>query len=162
MTSSPGDDDWLHETIEAVVRAHGCELWETSLVGPRGNRKLRVFIDQAGGVGIDTIAQVSHALSAQLPVAGMRLDDVVLEVSSPGAERRLRGMDDYRRFVGDRVNLRYRSGDSERVIEGTLSEVEETTLTVVDAQARRHAVPVGDLLEARLAVGFGTERPRRR
>jgi ribosome maturation factor RimP len=142
--------------VQAIVQDSGCEVWDLSIAGPAGNRKLRVFVDKLGGVGIDDITRLSHALTARLPLGGFNLDDVTLEVSSPGAERRLRGMNDFVRFVGDRVNVRYRSGEAERVVEGTLSEVEEATLTVVDAQGRAHAVPVVDLVETRLAVSFGT------
>ena len=46
-----------------------------------------------------------------------------LEVSSPGAERPLRNRAEYERFVGHRVNVRYRAGESEVALEGMLTSV---------------------------------------
>jgi ribosome maturation factor RimP len=91
------------------------------------------------------------------------MEDVDLEVSSPGAERPLRGLDDYRRVVGRRVNVRYRTDQSERVVEGTLSRVSDESLTVADGEGRPHEVSLEMIIEARLAVSFGqTDRGARR
>src|SRR5438067_10680155 len=92
----------LREIIEPVVRAQGCELWEAAMAGPVGRRRLRVNIDAHGGVDVERCARVSRALSQAIEDPSLQMADVVLEVSSPGAERRLRGMDDYLRFLGER------------------------------------------------------------
>src|SRR5262245_63611019 len=73
---------------------------------------LRVRIDRPGpaasaeeSVSVDDCANVSRDLSAILDVEDVVPIAYTLEVSSPGLDRPLRGVDDYRRFAGRRVKV---------------------------------------------------------
>lgn len=154
---SPRDE--VRALVEPAVASVGCELWDWSLSGPPGRRLLRVFIDAPGGVDIGLCERVAKVLR---PALDETMPDADLEVSSPGAERRLRGMPDYLRFVGERVNLRYKTGVSERIVEGLLSAVEDAALTVASGGPDGTRVAVDEIIEARLAVAFGLDdRPHR-
>ena len=157
----------IRDLVEPAVTTTGCELWDLALSGPRGRRRLLVSIDAPGGVDIERCTRVARTLRPVLD-ASAEFADVELEVSSPGAERRLRGMADYRRFIGERVNVRFRSDPgadrtgAETVVEGLLGAVDEEALTVLARDDRQVAVPLGSLIEARLAVDFGgDDRPHR-
>jgi ribosome maturation factor RimP len=82
-----------------------------------------------------------------------------LEVSSPGAERPLRDHGEYERFNGSRVNVRYRTGESETVVEGPLVAVDQAGIAV-QAQGLRGRAPVivhiawDDVVAGRLAVAI--------
>jgi ribosome maturation factor RimP len=154
--------------VEPAVTAVGCELWDMSISGPAERRLLRVFIDAPGGVDLERCSRVSRTLRPMLDAAP-DLADVDLEVSSPGAERRLRGMDDYRRFVGSRVNLRFRpapegeEAGAESVVEGLLQQADDRQLTVTARGDRAIAIPLDAVIAARLAVDFGgDDRPHPR
>src|SRR6266550_2950765 len=75
-----------------------------------------------------------------------------LEVSSPGAERPLRTHQEYERFHGNRVNVRYQSGETETVVEGAG--------IAVQAPGLRGRAPViihiawDDVVAGRLAVAI--------
>jgi ribosome maturation factor RimP len=155
--------DEIRSVVAAAVAGLDCELWEIDLTGPPGHRLLRVYIDAPGGVDIDRCTRVSRVLRPLLDNSEVGLADADLEVSSPGAERELRGMPDYLRFIGRRVNVRFGHGDAERVLEGTLLRVTEEALTIAGPKDTSTDVPVPSLLEARLAVRFGEDdRPGRR
>ena len=77
-----------------------------------------------------------------------------LEVSSPGAERPLRTRADYDRFVGKKVNVRYRVGDSEAVLEGELVAVDDAGVAVQGKRADVHHIPWADIQAARLTVSL--------
>ncbi|MEA2645423.1 MAG: ribosome maturation factor RimP [Chloroflexota bacterium] len=159
-------DEKIRDLVEPAVITTGCELWDVALSGPRGRRRLLVSIDAPGGVDIERCSRVARTLRPVLDAAP-DYADVELEVSSPGAERRLRGMDDYRRFIGERVNVRFRSDaeadGAETVVEGLLGAVDDDSLTVLARDDRAVAVPLRSLVAARLAVDFGgDDRPHRR
>jgi ribosome maturation factor RimP len=152
----------VRSLVEPAVIASGCELWDVSLAGTPGQRFLRVYIDAPGGVDIDRCTRVSRILRPVLDEPEHGFSDVDLEVSSPGAERRLRGVDDYLRFIGNRVNVRFQHGDGEGVVEGPLLQVTDDALMVAGVDGRATEVPLGDVHEARLAVDFGgDDRPHR-
>jgi ribosome maturation factor RimP len=80
-----------------------------------------------------------------------------LEVSSPGLDRPLRGLDDYRRFAGRRAKLVMREAvDGQGYFKGRLGGVDDGSGAVlIDAEdGRRHAVPLNIITRANLEVEF--------
>ncbi len=61
---------------------------------------LRVFIDKEGGVTIEDCERMSRALEALLDVEDPIKESYILEVSSPGLDRPLKGRHDFIRNMG--------------------------------------------------------------
>ncbi|GAC1484246.1 MAG: ribosome maturation factor RimP [Candidatus Dormibacteria bacterium] len=145
----------VREVIQPTLDFLGYELYDLTLTGTGGHPTLRVRIDKPQGVSLDDCERVSKSLGALLDQADPVPTRYDLEVSSPGAERPLRTLDEYRRFVGKRANVRYRTGDSERVAEGRLNAVSDDA---IELQLRERkgttevAIPFSDILAARLAI----------
>jgi len=145
----------VRQLIQPTLNFLGYELYDLSLTGGGAHPTLRVRIDKPEGVSLDDCERVSKSLGALLDQADPVPTTYDLEVSSPGAERPLRTLDEYRRFVGKRANVRYRTGESERVAEGRLSAVSDDA---IELQLRDRkgttsvAIPFRDVLTARLAV----------
>jgi ribosome maturation factor RimP len=95
----------LENVVEPVVAGMGYEL--VDLQSSNGGRLLRLFIDKAGGVGLEDCAAVSRQLSRVFEVEGV--DDDRLEVSSPGLDRPLRKAGDFERFAGQKAELKMRT-----------------------------------------------------
>ena len=67
----------------------------------------------------------------------------------------MRNLDEYRRFIGKRSNVRYRIGDSEQVAEGRLMAVSDEAIELQLGEGRHlrtAVIPLTDILAARLAV----------
>jgi ribosome maturation factor RimP len=90
--------------LEPALASLGFELVDFEL--SRSGGMIRVFIDRAGGVSVDDCAIVSNHLTRLFAVEG--IDYSRLEVSSPGLDRPLRRAKDFRRFAGERVQVRMR------------------------------------------------------
>ena len=67
---------------------------------------MRVFIDKEGGVSIDDCVDMTHALSPVLDKEDPIPQEYLLEVSSPGLERRLTRPEHFAAFVGKPVRAR--------------------------------------------------------
>ncbi len=127
----------LYGVLEPVVSGLGYELVDLELSN-RG-RMIRLFIDKTNGVTVEDCALVSNHVSRLLAVE-MDFDYDRLEVSSPGLDRPLRKEEDYRRFSGERAQIRLRvpqggrknfAGVLRGVDGGVLSlEVDGATLTL--------------------------------
>jgi ribosome maturation factor RimP len=146
----------LRELFLPTLDFLGYGLYDLKLTGSGGHPTLLVAIDRPQGVTLDDCEKVSKSLSALLDQADPLPTRYDLEVSSPGAERPLRTIDEYRRFLGRRANIRYRMGESERVAEGQLLAVstEQVELRLRDQKKHEETVtvPFTDILAARLAV----------
>lgn len=157
------ETDWrIAELLRPSLTHLGVELVDVRWSGRGRGALLRVIIDRAAGVTLDDCERVSNAASAVLDAADPIPSSYRLEVSSPGAERPLRSVDDWRNALGRRVNVRLRSGDGERVLEGTLLSLSmeaaegvtgSAELELRDKHRRRtEMIALGDLIAARIAV----------
>ncbi|MFN2333968.1 MAG: ribosome maturation factor RimP, partial [Wenzhouxiangellaceae bacterium] len=94
----------LDALLRPAIEALGYEFVGLEYVPNPKNRLVRIYIDRTPeGVTVDDCVEVSHEVSAVLeledPVAGT----YSLEVSSPGVDRPLFSLDQFRRFVGERA-----------------------------------------------------------
>lgn len=146
----------IKELLEPTLNHMGYELYSLDQSGQSG-RTLRISIDHIEPITIEDCERVSRVAGPLLDRANLIEGPYELEVSSPGAERPLRDRRDYDRFNGKRVNIRYRSGETETVIEGQLVAVDAAGIAV-QAQAQRGRAPVivhiawSDVVAGRLAV----------
>jgi ribosome maturation factor RimP len=155
MAQSTSQVERVRELIQPTLTFLGYELYDITLAGSGGYTTLRVRIDRPEGVTLDDCERVSRSLSALLDTADPLPTRYDLEVSSPGAERPLRTLDEYRRFVGKRANVRYRVGDGERVAEGRLTAVSDEAIELQLRHGKASttaAILFTDILAARLAV----------
>jgi ribosome maturation factor RimP len=153
---------WPIPTIKALIEPTlehmGYELYAVEQSGQSG-RTLRISIDRAESITIDDCERVSKVVGPMLDNANLIPGPYDLEVSSPGAERPLRRKEDYERFNGKRVNVRYRTGETETVVEGQLVAVDNAGIAV-QAPGPRGRAPVivhigwDDVASGRLAVSF--------
>jgi ribosome maturation factor RimP len=148
----------IRTLLEPTLEHMGYELYAIEQSGQSG-RTLRVSIDRVEPITIDDCERVSRVIGPLLDNASLIPGPYDLEVSSPGAERPLRGKADYERFNGKRVNVRYLAGDTETVVEGRLVAV-DTAGIAVESQGARGRAPVivhigwDDVASGRLAVSF--------
>jgi ribosome maturation factor RimP len=97
----------LSQTIESELRriaeGEGCELLEIEFHGGL----LRFIIDHPDGVTLQLCESFSKQASAVLDLGDFGPSSYVLEVSSPGLDRKLYGPRDYERFVGRLVRVAF-------------------------------------------------------
>lgn len=148
----------IKELLEPTLNHMGYELYALDQSGQSG-RTLRISIDHEQPITIEDCERVSRVAGPLLDHAKLIDGPYELEVSSPGAERPLRSRRDYERFNGKRVNVRYRSGESETVVEGQLIAVDQAGIAV-QAPGLRGRAPViihiawDDVVTGRLAVSI--------
>lgn len=141
----------IRELFLPTLTFLGFELYDLKLLG-QGAPILRVTIDREGGVTLDDCERVSHSLGALLDQADPLPGRYTLEVSSPGAERPLRSLDEYRRYLGRRANIRYRVDGGQRVAEGRMVGVSEDSVELQLRPTQRVSIPLVDVEAARLAI----------
>jgi ribosome maturation factor RimP len=122
----------VREIAEGVTASSGLELVELEFRGGGKSRMLRLFIDKPAGVTHEDCVTLSREISTLLDV-----EDVVpggsylLEVSSPGLDRKLSRPADFERFTGSRIKLMtYQPVNGNRHFEGKLESFADGRLTL--------------------------------
>ena len=165
--------DRIVEAIAPVLRAHGLAgvelVWRTDGQG----RVLQVTIESlegsepGGGVTLDVCSKVSRDLSTALDVLELIDGKYRLEVGSPGLERRLYTLADYRRFSGRLAKLKLASAVAgQYVLLGKLNGVdaEDRVLIIVDGveggvehaneKGVEHALKLDEVRSGQLAIDW--------
>ena len=111
---------------------------------------LRLYIDREPAVTLADCELVSQQLSAFLDVEDPLPGSYVLEVSSPGLDRRLRTLEHFQRFAGQELRMELKEPrDGRRRARGRLEGVEgEEILVEVEGETWRLALK--DIAMARL------------
>lgn len=164
------DRDRLVAVVEPVLRAHNVEgvelLWRTD----RAGWVLELTIERPGstlpgaGITVDLCSDISRDLSAALDVADVITARYSLLVGSPGLERALYRLDDYRRFAGQKAKLRLRETvEGQRVISGVLSGLDDDGQAIV-VQTDRGTLNLGfsEIESAHLVFDWKKGEPRAR
>jgi len=129
----------IEQIARRVAESSGLELVEAELLGDGRARTLRIVIDKPAGVTHEDCAGVSRELSAILDVEdAVGGGSYMLEVSSPGLDRKLRGEADFARFSGSRMKIMTREPvENNRHWEGRLESFDGQQLILDTTAASR-------------------------
>ena len=92
--------------LEPTVEAQGIELYDLEYLTEHGRRVLRLYIEKEGGIGLDDCERISHAVEPILDAHDPIPDSYVLEVSSPGIERKLIKDNHFALHIGKEVEVK--------------------------------------------------------
>jgi len=153
----------VNEDLERVVASEldalSFDLVELRRAGSKSRPLLDVRIDRRDGeaVTVDDCAKASRAIEARLDQGDLVGERYVLEVSSPGVERPLRSVKDWRRFAGKKASVNSELLGGRKEVEIVTVEGEPGAEIVVARTAKGEDVrlPLAEVKDARLAFHFG-------
>ena len=127
-------EDYEQQTealLEPIVEELGFELVDVEYVKEGGTWYLRAYIDKPGGIAVDDCEAVSRRFSDILDEKDYIEDSYIFEVSSPGLGRPLKKEKDFKRNLGEEVEIRtYRAIDRQKEFVGILKSYDENTVTI--------------------------------
>jgi ribosome maturation factor RimP len=152
----------IRAIAERVAASRGLEIWDIQSRREASGHVVRVFIDRPGpaataeeSVSIEDCEQVNREMSTILDVEDPLPFPYTLEVSSPGLDRPLRGVNDYRRFSGRWAKVVVSEPvDNQKAFEGRLKGVEDNVVLLEAANGRLHRLPLRLVTRGRLEVEF--------
>ncbi len=143
------DLDRVQQIAERVARSSGLEVVDVEISGSGKHRMLRVYIDRPGaaaaanrpdGVTHEDCSNFSREFGTIVDVEdAVPGGSYLLEVSSPGLDRKLTKASDFERFRGQRVKLMTRAPvNNDRYFEGKLESFENGRLLLDLSAGRRN------------------------
>ncbi len=145
----------LDRKFAGIAESVGCELVHAEFKG----KVLKLTIDRPQGVTHRDCELVSKQVSALLDVEDFGSGRYLLEVSSPGLDRRLYRSSDYERFLGKKVRVTTIDPESGRkaTVVGTLAGYDVARAAIeleIESEAGGRKVPLATIQEARLVPEF--------
>ncbi len=155
MTKRESYEQKTEEILNPIVEEYGFELVDVEYVKEGSTWYLRAYIDKPGGISIDDCEAVSRRLSDILDEKDYIDEAYILEISSPGLGRPLRKEKDYKRSLGEEVEIRtYRMIEKQKEFTGTLKEYDEKTVTIEEEGGNVRTFEKSDIALIRLAFDF--------
>lgn len=147
-------EEQLMAMFAPVVVALECELWGVEYMTSGPNKVLRVYIDKDGGVALEDCEKISRQISALMDVEDPIAGEYSLEVSSPGMDRPLYTLEQFRRYIGELVAVRLRVPfDGRRKFKGKMLGVEDDDVVIV-VDNEEYLLPVGSIEKANIVPQF--------
>jgi ribosome maturation factor RimP len=145
-----------------VAASRGLDIWDVQSRRETTGHVVRVFLDRPGAsatpeesVSIEDCEQINRELGTILDVEDVLPWSYTLEVSSPGLDRPLRSVADYRRFAGRRAKVVVAEAvDNQKAFEGRLRGVENDEVLLEASNGRLHRLPMRLITRGRLEVEF--------
>lgn len=123
------DRENLVEMIKPVVTGNGCDFWGLELVHGKNTPTIRVFIDAIGGPTIEDCEKISHELNLEFSLDDSLIEDYILEVSSPGLDRKIFYPEQLLEYVNEVFKVKLREKvNNQKTFQGVLEEVDKEIL----------------------------------
>ena len=143
----------LSKLIEPVVQELGCDLWGIEKLQQGRQVVLKIYIESADGINVDDCARVSRQVSAILDVEDPIPGEYMLEVSSPGVERRLFKPEHFNVCKGEKVQITLRQAfDGRRKFKGLLCGLEDEEVVIRVDDAQEIVLPMDSIERARVLM----------
>jgi ribosome maturation factor RimP len=144
----------LETPLRSLLSSLDLELYDLEMA--KGT--LNVIVTKQGGVDLDSLTKANRSIGEWLDLNDPIDGHFTLDVSSPGLERKLRTPAHFRSAVGQLVTLREaRDGATTRRLEGIVTHVTETTVTLDEAELGSLEIPFDHIERARTVFVWGAE-----
>ncbi|MBU2885342.1 ribosome maturation factor RimP [Gilvimarinus agarilyticus] len=144
----------LVDLFTPTVTALECELWGVEYMTGGPKKILRVYIDAEKGVMLEDCEKVSRQLSALMDVEDPIAGEYTLEVSSPGMDRPLYTLEQFKQFVGSVAAVKLRIAfEGRRKFKGVISAVEENDVVLV-VDNEEYLLPIESIDKANIVPQF--------
>ena len=96
----------IKEAIEPIINGLNYKLYDVIYEKEAGENYLRIFIDNDSTISINDCEIVNNAITDLLDEKDFIKNQYVLEVSSPGLERRIRNDEQLNSCIGEKVDAK--------------------------------------------------------
>jgi ribosome maturation factor RimP len=159
------DKVWLTEKIQKIAATVtdncGLELVHVEILGSIKRMIVRIYIDKPGGVTLDDCSDVSRRIERVLDREDFIHSSYLLEVSSPGIERKLYNLQDFRKFIGYAAKIKTLEPiNGQKNFRGVIKSVEDNDVIFQDRTSGEIRIAYDLISKANLEMDLEKELGR--
>ena len=145
------DTEYIKEVIEKDIERLGCKVWGLELFGRHSNQTLRIYIDNKDGISVEDCEKVSKHVSKVLDTENDFSEKYMLEISSPGLDRKFFYKEQYQEFINESIRVTFFDNDNKKTIKGNLKEVDDISIKL-EIKEEIHEIPFSSIMQANLLI----------
>lgn len=128
MSDSTADN--IKQIAQPIIDRNGAFLVDLVIRGERSSKVIEVYVDTDTGILLDHCSTISRELSAQLDEADIIQGRYRLDVSSPGLDRPLLLLRQYKKNIGRQCRIVAVEEGKKIAYEGVLEQVNEHSVMI--------------------------------
>ena len=146
------DIEYINEILNKDIESLGCTIWGVEFFGRHKNQTLRIYIDNKEGISIEDCEKVSRHVTKVLDVDNDFSNKYLLEVSSPGLDRKFFFDYQYQDYLDSYINIKYLDSSKKKVsIKGCLINITESGL-LLESDQETLEVPFSSIIQSNLIM----------
>ena len=146
------DTKYIHEILTKDIQSLGCNIWGIEFFGRLKNQTLRIYIDRKEGISIEDCEKVSKHVIKVLDAENDFSSKYLLEVSSPGLDRKFFFNEQYDNYINCKINVRFiNDSGNKQSFQGELIKVTLSEL-FLESDKESVKVPFSSIIQANLIM----------
>jgi len=146
------DTKYIKDILTEDIRSLGFDIWGIEFFGKHKNQTLRIYIDKKEGISVEDCEKVSKHVIKLLDVENDFSNKYLLEVSSPGLDRKFFSEKQYLDYIDSAIKVRYINNINKKLsVKGILSNVTTEGL-LIESEDKRQKVPFSSIVQANLIM----------
>ena len=117
------------QNLKNLISQCGVQLYDVEVANENGRAIYRIYIAKPGGVNLDDCEKVSRLLSPIFDVEPPLSGDYVLEVSSPGLERKLEKPSHFISSVGELAKISAEVDGENKKLKGKILSADDEEIS---------------------------------
>ena len=143
----------LKEGIKPVLKEIGAEVIDFTIRRVSDQTIIQLLIDKKNRINLDECASVNRVISKILEEENLILNRYLIDVSSPGLDRPFKKRADFKRVVGQEVDVWLNEKVLDKVfVSGKLKNIVEDSITIEDSKSNELAIPLNAVNKAKLKI----------
>ena len=145
------DTDYIKKVLEEDIERLGCKVWGLELFGRRSNQTLRIYIDKNEGISVKDCETVSKHVSKVLDTENDFSENYMLEVSSPGLDRKFFYKEQYKDYLNEPLKVTFIDSQNKKTIQGRLEGTDETSIKLEQKDGTKQ-IAFSSIIQANLII----------
>ena len=145
------DIDYIKKVLEEDIERLGCKVWGLELFGRRSNQTLRIFIDKTEGISVEDCEKVSKHVSKVLDTENDFSENYMLEVSSPGLDRKFFYNEQYKDYLNEPLKVTFFFCQHKKTVQGRLEEVDKSSIKL-EMKEGPMQIAFSSIIQAKLII----------
>ncbi len=146
--------DEIIEVVRPVIENRDCFLWGLEILRGKKRPTIRIYIETDEGANIEDCENISKDLNYELALEDSFMEDYILEVSTPGIDRKIFYIDQFEGLLGENFKVKLRQAqDNIKNFEGCISDYNKDSFTI-DCKNGSFLIKFSDIEMCRVNPNF--------
>ncbi len=120
--------------LKQLIKDQGLQLYDTETICDDDEMIFRIYITHKDGITLDHCTQITHIVSPILDIDPPINGEYILEVSSPGTDRKLTKLIHFKNSIDELVKVKLSSGDK---LKCKIVDVKDKIITFYDKKLKK-------------------------